>query len=61
MQISSSVSASPIHWNLNSFKDSANFLLALDKSEIGEEWVVYKYVIVKSYKVILTLYDLIFV
>lgn len=32
MQISSSVSASPMHWNLNSFSDSANFLFAEDKS-----------------------------
>lgn len=32
MHISSSVSASPMHWNLNSFSDSANFLFAVDKS-----------------------------
>lgn len=32
MHISSSVSASPMHWNLNSFRDSANFLFAVDKS-----------------------------
>uniref|UniRef100_A0A0E9QEA9 Uncharacterized protein n=1 Tax=Anguilla anguilla TaxID=7936 RepID=A0A0E9QEA9_ANGAN len=31
MHISSSVSASPMHWNLNSFRDSANFLLAEDR------------------------------
>lgn len=33
MHISSSVSASPIHWNLNSLRDSANFLLAVDRPE----------------------------
>lgn len=32
IHISSSVSASPMHWNLNSFKESANFLFAKDKS-----------------------------
>lgn len=32
MHISSSVSASPMHWNLNSFSESANFLCAVDRS-----------------------------
>lgn len=33
MHISSSVSASPIHWNLNSLRESANFLLAVERPE----------------------------
>ncbi len=33
MHISSSVSASPMHWNLNSLRESANFLLAVDRPE----------------------------
>lgn len=36
MHISSSVSASPIHWNLKSLRESANFLLAVDKPERKE-------------------------
>lgn len=47
MHISSSVSASPIHRNLNSFRESANFRFAEDRSvekwgerEKGKKWKI---------------------